>query len=104
MQYAKKLQDALAKGVLCRNLKKVLKNNGKITVDKDGLLSIKTLSDRAKQVVVPKCYKQAILCYEHYLAIARHPRTRRVYDVFRKTNYWSYTATDVQKFMSKCDF
>lgn len=76
-----KLMKAQVNDVFCQILKEVLKEDGTITVNEDGLLCREAPTKVAIQTIVPKRYSGALLYHGHCTTLARHPGKCKMYNV-----------------------
>lgn len=102
MLTAKQLMEAQASDVLCQNFKEVLRKDGRITVNEDGLLCRKVPTDEAIQILVSESFRRTLLYHEACLPLPGHPGMRQMYSVLRRTNYWPHMASGVDEFVLRC--
>lgn len=73
-------------------------------VSRNGLLCNNVLIYEAIQIVLPKCYRITVPHQVHFLALAGHPGTKRVYDFFKKSSFWPQKTGDVPKVVLVCEY
>lgn len=103
LSISKQQMEAQTNDMLRRNLKKVVRTDGTTIVNEDGLLCRKSPTIEKLQIVVPERYKRTLVCHGRWPTPARHPGTRNMNDVLRRTNYWTHIASDLHEFMFKCE-
>lgn len=64
----------------------------------------KSAPNEAIQIIVSECYRRTLLYHRQCSTLARHPRAKKMYDVFGETYYWPCMASDVHEFVIKCKF
>lgn len=89
------LMNAPENDPLCQKLKELLKKDGSMTVEKDGLLCRKAPTYGAIQITVPERYRRTLLYQGHCPTLAGNQGTKRTYNVLRRIYFWLHMPFDV---------
>lgn len=99
----KEIKEARQNNVFCQSLEQLIGIHAWFPIDSERVLCRKASIHEAQQEAVPGTYRRAILYKGNYPILARHSRTRRMYDEARQKLYWPHMATDIYNYASNCE-
>lgn len=89
--------------MLCQKFQEVLRKDGTVSANEDGLLCRKVHFDKAIQNLAPVRYKKALHYHRYCSRLTGNPETQRMNDVLSRAYYRPHTTSEVHEFVFKCE-